>query len=389
MNQKIFITLLTLVSLSAFGAETTQTGIHHHYQSPRALGMGDAFVAVANDYSSIFYNPAGLARLEDGQINLSMDFSGSSSIGKFVTDVSNLGKATYANDDAKYTAFGNFLQDKYGSHYSGRFGLFEGIWVRPHWGIAVLPVDFSVDMEIHNQGVPAIDYRAYLDTTIAYGYGTDIKGVPGRLSWGTTVKFINRGFSAKQFTALDLVADTNLFSKDDLREGFTIDADLGVLYTPDLPAEGIMSALRLAKPTFGAVVRNAADYGFGSSLKLLNKTKTQAPEKLYRVIDIGTKWEYPSFWLFGGRGVLDIRDILHPYFNTRRALHAGLEFDWSLTSWWKGQYRVGINQGYWTGGLSALFTVFRLDLVSYGEDVGYFGSAKENRIYMAKLNIDL
>ncbi|HID93098.1 MAG TPA: PorV/PorQ family protein [bacterium (Candidatus Stahlbacteria)] len=32
--------------------------------SARAIGMGEAFTAVANDASSIFYNPAGLARIE-------------------------------------------------------------------------------------------------------------------------------------------------------------------------------------------------------------------------------------------------------------------------------------------------------------------------------------
>jgi hypothetical protein len=37
--------------------------------------MGDAFVAVANDYNALFYNPAGLARLESGEVNLSMDFA--------------------------------------------------------------------------------------------------------------------------------------------------------------------------------------------------------------------------------------------------------------------------------------------------------------------------
>ena len=31
----------------------------------RPLAMGNAFVAVANDFNTLFYNPAGLARLED------------------------------------------------------------------------------------------------------------------------------------------------------------------------------------------------------------------------------------------------------------------------------------------------------------------------------------
>ena len=51
--------------------------IHHHYVAPRALGMGDAFVAVANDYNALFYNPAGLARREDTEMNLYIDLAAS------------------------------------------------------------------------------------------------------------------------------------------------------------------------------------------------------------------------------------------------------------------------------------------------------------------------
>ena len=149
--------------------------------------------------------------------------------------------------------------------------------------------------------------------------------------------------------------------------------------------------MRLARPTFGAVVRNVAETGFSQSLNLY-KTKQyggDAPEKLYRVLDVGTRWEYPSFWIFSGRGSMDMRDIGDPNFNLRRGFHAGLEFDWTLFSWWKGQYRGGVNEGYPTLGASFLFTLFRLDLVTYGEDVGTEDSPVENRMYMVKLNIDI
>jgi long-subunit fatty acid transport protein len=36
----------------------------------RALAMGEAYVAVANDASAIFWNPAGIAQLESGDIFL-------------------------------------------------------------------------------------------------------------------------------------------------------------------------------------------------------------------------------------------------------------------------------------------------------------------------------
>jgi hypothetical protein len=65
---------------------------------------------------------------------------------------------------------------------------------------------------------------------------------------------------------------------------------------------------------------------------------------------------------FGGRGVLDIRDVGHPFFTMKKGLHLGFEFDWSMASWWRGNYRVGLNQGYWTAGASAMFTVFNLTL---------------------------
>src|SRR3954470_5893700 len=46
------------------------------YLSGRALGMGGAFVGLSDDYSGIYYNPAGLARLNtplDAGMSLKFD----------------------------------------------------------------------------------------------------------------------------------------------------------------------------------------------------------------------------------------------------------------------------------------------------------------------------
>lgn len=350
--------------------------------------MGDAFVAIADDYNALFYNPAGLARREYGQVDLSLDFSMAASFTKFYKDVADAGKVT-GTESQKIASYTSLLQSYYGKQFSLRAGLFEGTWVRPGWGVAVIPMDMTIDLVVHNTVGPSIDVRSYFDTTVAYGYGADIKGVEGRLSWGATGKFINRGFASKQVLPLDLAADSNVIKKEDLQEGYTIDADLGLLYTPFLPSDGLLSYFRLARPTFGAVLRNVADLGFGRSLKLLNKEATAAPERMYRVLDVGTKFEYPNLWIFSGRGALDIRDIGHPNFSLKKGFHLGFEFDWRVASWWKGAYRIGVSQSYPTLGFSALFTYFNLDLVTYGEDVGTYDSPRENRMYMAKLNIDI
>ncbi|PIS10038.1 MAG: hypothetical protein COT73_11550 [Bdellovibrio sp. CG10_big_fil_rev_8_21_14_0_10_47_8] len=385
----LILVISLFLSISALAQEGVHTRIHHLYTSNRAMGMGDAFVATANDYSALFYNPAGLARRDMGQINLSLEVGASSNFIDFSKDINDVNKADYANDSARYTAYAEFLQKYYGKTFMVRADLLHAIWVRPHWGVGILPLNMTLEYQVHNQAAPALNVRAYADTVLAYGYGNDLKGlVPGRLSWGVTGKFVNRGYTNKQVNAVDLMVDSNTVKKEDLRDGYTVDADLGLLYTPGIPAEGLFSIFNLAKPTFGAVVRNVADYGFGQSFHLFNKNEVQAPEKLNRVFDVGAKFEYPSLWIFGGRGEVDFRDIGHPNFSARRSFHLGFEFDWTVASWWKGQYRIGVNQGYPTLGLSAQLFVFNLDMVTYGEDVGSYDNPQENRVYMAKFNMD-
>lgn len=388
----LIISTLFISSHSVLAAEGVHTRIHHQYQSTRALGMGDAFVAQANDYSAIFYNPAGLARRDSGTINLSLFEGGfSTEFFKFKTDADEVSKNTEGMSDSdKFDAYSAFLQKYYGKAFQVRIKLLESFYVKENWGVALIPLDLTVEYQIHNQVSPAMNVRAFADTTLAYGYGQDIKGaVPGRWSVGATAKFINRGYANQQFNAVDLAADDKTVKKEDLRDGYTVDFDLGTLYTPEIPGEGFWSIFKLAKPTFGLVVRNVLDYGFDQTFNLINDKQLEAPEKLYRVVDVGAKFEYPDIWIFSGRGSVDFRDIFHPNVSLRKSFHLGFEFDWTVSTWWKGHYRIGVNQGYPTFGISALLFWFNLDAATYAEDVGTFSNPKSNRMYMVKLNLDI
>lgn len=386
---KLFF-LLTFILLSArisFAAESVGTSIHQHYQSPRALGMGGAFVAVANDYSALFYNPAGLDRIDENDLNLSLDLAGTPAVQDLLKDIDEA-QNTPGSDADKQAAMAAVLESYYGKAFGVRVGLPQAIWARPGWAIGVIPMDLTMELSVHNSVGPAVQATVYADTTIAYGYGDHVRGFDyGKLSWGITGKAVHRGFFSQNVNFIELAADPNIVSEDDLSAGYTVDADLGLLWTPSIPEDGLFSLFDYASPTFGLVVRNVAETGFSAS-ELLGKDNTGKPEKLYRVIDIGSRWEYPTFWIFGGRGVLDVRDINHPRFSLRKGLHVGFEFDWSVASWWRGQYRVGLNQGFWTAGVSAMFTVFNLDLVSYADDIGSFSNPKENRIWMLRANLN-
>ncbi|MEN0058297.1 MAG: hypothetical protein AAGB31_05645 [Bdellovibrio sp.] len=386
----IWAGLLPLLMGSASqAAESISTTIHHHYQAPRALGMGDAFVAVADDYSALFYNPAGLARREEGQVNLSLSLGATPGAKDFYDEYNDIEESNRSETD-KQTEYLKLIERHYGDIFGLRLAPMEGVWVRPNWGVAFIPMDVSVEMAMHKQVGPTINATVYADTTLAAGYGDDFHGIQhGRLSWGVVGKFVNRGFMSRPISAVDLASSDEIVKNEDLLEGYTVDADIGILWTPEIPDESFWSVLRLARPTFGAVVRNVGELGFGQSMKLLNKEEQNGtPEKLYRVLDLGSRWEYPAVWIFGGRGVLDVRDLGHPEFNWRKGLHIGFEFDWTVATWWKGHYRVGLNQGFWTAGLSAELGIFNLDFVSYANDAGTRNTPVENRIYAARLNLD-
>lgn len=378
----------SLASAAVEAAGVSRT-IHNHYIGARPMGMGNAFVAVANDYNAILYNPAGLARMTEGEVNLFLDVGASSTLPSMSKDLQDA-QATPGSDADKQQAMLDLLRESYGKTIGLRTTLFSAFWARPGFGIAVIPADLKLEGVLHQSVGPAIDTTLYLDSTVALAYGDNFRGIQsGKLSWGVTGKLINRGYFSKSMNFVELASDSNLIKASDVREGFGIDADIGFLYTPVLPSQGFFSLFRLARPSFGLVVRNIAETKFSNSMKLLNKEASELPpEQMHRVIDIGTRWEYPELWIFSGRGVMDFKNLLHPATSPRKSLHLGFEFDWAVASWWKGAYRVGLNQGYVTGGVSAMFTLFNLDVVTYGEDVGTFSTPQENRMYSVRLNMN-
>ncbi|WP_413560039.1 hypothetical protein [Bdellovibrio sp. HCB209] len=378
--------------------ESVSTTIHHQYESQRALGMGDAFVAVADDYTSIFYNPAGLARRESGQVNLSLAVGATPGAKDFMDEYQDI-EQSGQTDQQKEQQYLELIQRHYGDVYSVRLTPMEGVWVRPKWGIAFIPADVSIELRNHQTLGPSMYTTVYADTTLALSYGDDVHAAShGRLSWGVTGKFVNRGFYSKILSAVDLSTSDEIVKKEDMLEGYTIDADLGLLWTPEIPTEGLMSFLQYTRPTVGLVVRNIAETGFNNSLKLIKKDDEDAtvdskkiygsPEKLYRVVDVGTKFEFPRAWIFGGRFVADIRDIMHPDWSWTKGTHAGVEFDWTVYSWWKGHYRAGLSQGFWTAGLSAELGIFNLDLVSYANNAGTKNTPLESRVYATRMSLD-
>jgi hypothetical protein len=368
------IFLVTALEHPSANAKTPDYSIHQDWISTRAMGMGNAFIAVADDQSTMFYNPALLYKRTDGNINMFVRAGVDTEFQDFVEDVDKAG------DDA--TQLQNVIEEKYGEHLYARAPTLGFIWSRPKWAFAFIPVDLEVDLAMHRSLGPSVFANATADSTIAYAHAYPWKMKKGRkILWGYNLKLVHRLFYSDIVQSAQLATGEELYDIEKAAEGLTLDFDLGLSY------DFTESDKAWFRPTVAFVIRNVADYGFPVNFELMNDDP-QEPPKLQRRFDVGTKLGLPRFWVFDPKIAVDMRDMGHENFTMKKGFHAGAEMAWTMFNWWKGTWSAGINQGYATLGVGAKLAWFRFDLATWGEEVGTSDAPVENRRYMADLSLD-
>jgi hypothetical protein len=371
-----FISILFSTTVFAQSNKALNFGIRHGFEGTRAMGMGNAFTAVADDNTAIFYNPAGLSQLEKGESNWFIKLDADPEIKDFYDEIDTASKQT---DSA--SALTNAIQKRYGDTFSLRLPSLGVLWARPNWGISFIPLDLSIDMGLNRAVGPGVNLTAIQDSTLAFSYNWKIKKWQnaGSFNVGVTTKLIYR-VNVDEIVDIATIdqSDGEIFDKNDAKEGMTLDADVGFLW------KGPWQSFN---PSASLVVRNIGDYGYFSNLKLVGD-QTGAPQKLHRVIDLGYAMDLPSWWIWSSKVSFDIRDMLHPNWNYIKGTHLGVEFMWQVASWFRGGWRAGLNQGYWTAGFTGEFGFFKLDLASYGEEIGVQGTRNENRRVMMTMSLD-
>ncbi len=451
---KIIVYVMSLLfACNAMAAQSLSTKIHNQYTSLRAMGMGNAFTAVADDYTLIYYNPAGFSKKKNNEIQVSFVGAGvSPKTLKFAEDIKKAEDASPAgeSDQDKAARLSPILEEYYGKSLGGRLQAMELFWIRKNWGISLLPADLTIDMTINRQvGGPAIDLNIKGDSTLAFGFGRESSK---ELSWGATVKGVHRVSVEQNISVLELAANSDVLSEDRFREGLAVDADLGLMWTPgwfvkskkvavkkmvkveraiaqeksfevstetvsepavvatktelgvsptvtSTTSETVKTETVMVEQTFeedvydenypltlAFVVRNVVGGEF-TKMKIVNKNATEAPAEMYRVIDLGSQYEFARIGGLTLRSMLDFKNILHPEISLEKSTHVGLEFDYSPSTWFKTQFRAGLNQTYYTGGVTLLLGILNIEAATYGEEVGTKENRLENRVYAAKVGM--
>jgi hypothetical protein len=219
------------------------------------------------------------------------------------------------------------------------------------------------DVDIRSPAWPQAFVDYVQDTGLLVGAGLKLPLTGLRV--GVAAKYIYRQSLEEVYTAAD-VADDGFEDRfeDDQKSGAGFSLDLGAIYT--LP-------FKVVKTDIGLSIQNVPQMDMGDAKNI----KTQAN------IGVAVEKSFAKFRLIGALDYMDLTQSLEEDNDFAKRLHMGLE----LKTPFFVSVRTGVNQGYFTAGITADFRFLRLDFATYTEEVGAFAGQRSDQRYVGQITI--
>lgn len=333
------------------GAELSET-----WTSVRALGMGNAYSAVVSDGDSLFYNPAGIARIEGFHwtvFDLHAGLNGMSA----VESAQEIAKIDQSN-------LSSTLDSLYG----------KPIWAGGGTKTAILAPGFAAagfagadaGIFLQNRAYPTLNLNYHVDYGIAIGTGFDI--VPQFFKFGIVGRRLNRTGTTLPIGPSRMATLDAEELKDELkRRGTGYGFDMGILLTAPGPI----------KPSLSFVYKNMGYTTFS------HEEGPGAPPRIEPEMVVGAALEIDGPLITITPSV-DYRYLNREDIQMGKKLHVGVEVSLPLID-----IRAGLNQGYYTVGAGLSLGILQLDVASYGVELGEYPGQHEDRRYVAALTFQL
>ncbi len=321
------------------------------FRGVRPLGMGGAFLTLSNDENALFYNPAGLNDVKGAHAAILNPYVSVSenSIG-FAQDLIDL----EGTDEA---AVADLLNRHVGEHQHTQAALFPNFYTRNLafglLGSAVL------DLEVRNTANPEVVTDAKADLAglvgVAHGFRQQTIQV------GATGKYVRREGVKKVFQAADIVVDFDPFADRTKETDFAFDLGAKV----NFPV--------LLRPSVALVLQNIGDLDFGA-LGVI-------PRQVHLGVGV-----HPDFGGFSNTLALELRDVTREIDgddDLSKRVHLGAEMRFPRIL----AIQAGVNQGYYTAGVTLDLWILTVGAATYAEEVGTFAGQRADRRYVAQLSL--
>ncbi len=363
--------LFTFITLTVHSQDMTGQSSPRSMQGIRPLGMGGAFIAVdGSDENALFYNPAAI---NDFEKKVHMQFllptvefsykaiSFSDDIRDLADDIDDS-----SNDTDKLDSFNNFTAANAGRYEEAR--VHGSIANLMHKYIAAsLFYENRTAVQIHGAPSNTIDIEAMSQGGLQVGSALNF--FDNHLQAGVALKFMERHLIEGQITQTDVVTDDNFGDSIETdRMGFGIGGDIGL--KAKLPIKG--KTWHYLDPRFALTLQDIGDTRFFTGDNVGEQSQC---------LSAGLAL-HPHYGKLKSVFALDVRDLDHET-DFINKLHAGYEVTWPKISKFLRSIsaRIGLDQGYITGGLGLDFKYFKFNFATYGHEVGTETLEKESRLF--------
>ncbi len=352
----ICASFLACIFTPAAAAEEVQ----HLRNSIRALGMGNAFIAVANDESALFYNPAGLESVK----NYTFEF-----VSVAVTANQSLLDIANADGTDSTATLGSITGGKIYSEANVSLMSFTA----PGWGWSLFG-SLVIDPGVHNPVVPYFDVSGFVQSGAAVGFSMNF--MDQLLDIGVGLKSVSRTGIRTEVHIVDFLDDDFADNiQDDFVEGTKQQAiDVGVIYH--------LESIYNFQTKFGAVMKNIGGMDFGST------------GKFPTTIDLGvaSESEFVGLDMLLAADVVDIGFKNTPVKSLKRNFNIGAELGMFMRN--NGHHalssRFGMKGGYPSKGftINPPYLPITIDYAEWSEEIGTYGGSNRDERKSLQLAIN-
>jgi len=352
----LIITLFLILSI-----ESRASLVRPGYEFARATGMGNAFIALADDATSIFYNPAGLAKNKSVRFHL-VDTQ------LLVDNMDSLTRLKNAVFDGQTE---NALNpDKQSLGFS-----FKPTLITPYFGLSLYSHGFGL-FELQSLQGENAEVFALNDLGAALAFGIPFSDY---FSFGFGIKAIQRTSIELNKPVSELLAELGLDSLSVTSDPWTaLKRYSTVGYGFPLSAGFLITLPQVTRSSpviqFAATAENLGGTSFSKT------GDANAPGRIDTSYHLGSLLQYPLNKKFVLNLTTDLRDQFRGL-SFLKTFHTGAELRHKFFG-----VRAGLSEGYATYGFSLEFPPHtKLHFSSYAKETGENLWEKQKRFYQLQL----